>query len=187
MIHQVTSELQAKLRAKHCPFPVVDGPERLGQVSWRERVVLERDDNGDSFIAPKSQRDNPKQRAICVQGWKISIWAKSPNSNALEYEHCRRAEQVRDLVVCSLYEIAKVRCNGLGLGRGQFKTPEGLADSERNGGALYELLLTFERGIFDVTWQGEKAPEATIGENGLSVSHTTEVSIVGTEPEQSGC
>lgn len=169
MIHEIGRELQAALRAKGCPFNVVDGPEGQATTTYaRERIVIEHDEAGDSFGPTRSQSRNPRNRMIRNVGVKITIYAQSSASGALEFEHRRRAEHVLDLVLVALEKVITARHNGWVVKAGRFINPEDLAKSETIGGAVYELSFTVERGVFDTTFTNAARPEFTMGAGGIS-------------------
>lgn len=175
MIHEIGVELQAKLRAVRCPLPVVDGPEPTQTATnARERIVIEHDGD-DRFGPARSQHVNPKQRMTRAIGAKITIFAKSPEPGARPYEHRRRAEHILDLVLVAMGEVAAERKNAWAPTGGRFVRAPDLEASERPGGAVYELDLTFDRAVLVQTWAGEIRPEAALGAN--SIRSRTNVSL----------
>lgn len=181
MIHEIGIELQAHLRARGCPFAVVDR-ESMKTSSWaRERVVIEHDEDGDSFSNVVSQHKNPKHRMTRRIGAKLTIYAQSSKSGALEFEHRRRAEHVLDLVLGAMVEVAVARKNAWAPTRGRFVQPVDLEDSEKFGGVVYELAFTFDRAVHEQTWAGDIQPEMTLGANGIR--STTRVSLAGADDD----
>jgi hypothetical protein len=182
MIHEIGVELGAKLAARGCPLPVVDGPERTTVAGWgNERIVLEHDDAGDTFGPARSQRPNPKHRFTRNIGAKITIYAQETSSGAQAFEHRRRAEHVLDLVLVALEEVFILRRNGCSMKSGKFIEPEDSADSQSISGAAFELQFSFERAVMVATWTGSIQPEATVGPGGISsITHTTKASPAGT-------
>jgi hypothetical protein len=164
MIHEVGQDMLAQFQARGVPFAVVDGPEIIETTTYaRERVVIEHDPNGDDFAAARhSQQNTPPLRYTRKIGVKITIYAKATRPSAMYWEHKRRAEQVLDQVLCCLYQVAKSRQNLPNFKSGKFVYPEDLKASERPGGAKYELLLTFDRGVFDLPWSGIPAQQVTV-------------------------
>lgn len=192
MIHEIGVELSAKLKARGCPLPVVDGPERTGtSTGSRERIVIEYDENaGDRFGAVRSQRQNPKHRFTRAQGAKITIYAQSGAAGALEFEHRRRASHVLDLVLVAMDEVAIARTNAWAPTGGKFFTPVDMAMSEVIAGAAYELTFTFDRAVFTQTWAGDVQPQTTLGPDGVSITNTTNVTQANGPDDQSpevGC
>lgn len=179
MIHEIGKELQVELRANGCPLPVVDGPEPTKTVTWaRERIVIEyNDDVGDSFAAPKTQSVNPHTRLIAIVAYKISIYVQSPKVGAKVFEHRRRGNDVRDMVICALSKIARLRKNTVLFVHGDFFTPEDLVGSEAPAGAAYELHFTFDRAIEERTWTGATPEEFTIADGHMT--STTNVRLAG--------
>lgn len=175
MMHEIGVELAARFAATKTPIPVVDGPEQTKTATWgRERVVIERS-GSDSFDASRSQHINPKHRRTRTVGGKITIYAQSPLSGATNFEHERRAEAILDQVLVGLDYVAAARKNRWSPSRGQFVAPEHIKESERRGGAVYELQFTFDRAVIDRTWANEIRPEFTLGAGKLT--STTRVSM----------
>lgn len=176
MIHDVGVALQAKLRERGCPVIVVDGPERAKTATFaRERIVIE--ETADSFGPPLVTRGNPPRRFEAREGAKLTIYAQSPAAGALLFEHKERAKQIRNMALVALDDVIrgtfKSQWSQTG---GAFVPPDDLKDSEQPPGAVYELTFSIARGVFEVTWTGDKAPEGTLEH----VTSTTEVSINGT-------
>jgi hypothetical protein len=167
MIHEIGVELAAYLRANRVPFPVVDGPEGTESITFaRERIVIEHD-SSDSFNAPRSESINPKIRMIRDIGIKLSIFARSPAPGAADFEHRRRAENVLDAVLCGLHTVTVARRNGWTPKGGGFAKLVDREGSIVQGGALYELKATIERGVSERTWAGDINPEFAFGSDQL--------------------
>ncbi len=178
MIHEIGVELQAALRAQGCPFSVVDGPEQTQTTTYgRERIVIAHDDGGDSFSSPKGHAINPRLYGIRNIGVKITIYAQRVGVGATEFEHRRRAEQVIDMVIVALTDIAATRKNGFAIKGGKFVEPADLEKSTAAAGSVYELQLTWERGIAKRKWDGSKRPEAAVGDG--MITSATKVSLRG--------
>lgn len=181
MIHEIGVELQAYFKSKKCPFDVIDGPEIRGTSTFaRERVVIEHDPAGDSFVAKHKATTNPRSWGSRNIGVKITLYVKRPSKGATYWEHKRRAEALLDQVFCGLSNIAKERQNLVVFRSGKFIFPEDLKDSETPGGAAYELLLTFDRGIVETNWDGTAQPTATIGDGGVTIKNKTVVDATET-------
>lgn len=180
MIHEVGRELATKLKALGVPHEVVTGPEPTTTTTFaRERIVIEQTGR-DKFTHARSQHKNPDVRFICLQACRITIYAQSPRSGAQLFEHRRRANAVRDLVMCALEEVALTRKNGIAFGDGGFITPTDLAATELAQGAVYELSFTFERGVGKRKFTtGEVNTVKTIGPGGVSITSTTKLSLQG--------
>lgn len=186
MIHQLGAELQAALVAVSCPIPVVDGPEPTSTTTWgRERIVIARDEDGDSFGPVRSQHKNPKQRMVRNVGGKVTIYAQSAKAGAMRFEHERRAELLLDVVLVALADVIIARPSGWTVGKGKFIQPPDLEKSERPAGAVYELTFTVERGVAKRTWAGDISPEHTLGEGGLT--SCTHVSSQGGSENETAC
>jgi hypothetical protein len=182
MIHEVSVDLAANLKAQGCPIVVVDGPEPTKTATFgRERIVIEHADS-DSYAPPWSQQRNPHKCMTRNIGAKLTIYAKSPKAGALVFEHRRRCEQILDMVLCALSKVAAVRKHNGGFlpTGGRFITPADLEASERPGGAVYELNFAVQRAVNDVTWSGDAQPEATVGGvDGVGFNNSTRVSVNG--------
>jgi hypothetical protein len=188
MIRELTIELQRELRKRGCPFTVLEREASKTTTFGRERIVLEHDEGGDRFGPPRSQTKNPKGRFTRTIGLKLTIYAQSNKSGALEFEHRRRAEEALDQVLIALAHVAADRHNAFVPGSGRFKPADDLAGSDRHGGAVYELSFTFDRAVTERTWVGEIQPEATIGgADGVTVTSTTKVSRPGGDEDETAC
>jgi hypothetical protein len=180
VIHEIGVELEAALKAKGCSmFPVADGPEATATTTFaRSRIVIAHDEGGDAFSPVRSQSSGKaKHRFTRAIGCKITIYAQDPRAGARPFEHRRRAERVLDLVLVALAGIAATRKNALSVKGGRFVQPDDLAKSEEIGGAVYELLFTFDRAVIDRTWAGAERAEATLASG--SITSTTKVSLKG--------
>ncbi len=177
MIREIGRELEQFLRAKGCPLPVVDGPEATGTTTWgRQRIVIQYDGE-DAITRPTTQSLNPKLYYIINYGAKLTIYAQSRNAGAKLFEHRRVALQARDLLLVALDRVAAARSNSWVPKGGRFIVPEDLKDSEVQAGAVYEISFTFDRGVEDRTWDGEKYPEGSAA----GLTHTTFINGIETE------
>ena len=190
MIHNLGVLLQADLRTRGCPLPVVDGPEgRKGQAMTfvPERIVLERA-GGDGYSPGKGTNIPGARRAAWFRdvGVKATIYVKSPRAGATTFEHYERAEHVLDMVITSLEHVCKsdtIRA-AYALTGGEFLVPEDLETTERPNGAAYELRFSINRGISVETWAGAGPVTTTVGDvDGVTVSTTTRVSLDGDDFE----
>ena len=168
MIHELRTEIAARLALQKCPVPIIDGPERTKTTTGaRERIVIEHDDDaGDTVSSTRSQHRNPKVRMIRNIGAKITIYAQATNAGAADWEHKRRADHIADLVLVALNYVLKVRRNEYTITKSGFIPVEDLAASEVIAGARYQIKFTFERAVNEQTWAGDARPEgspATIG------------------------
>ena len=163
MIHDIGCAVAAQIKSKGCPFEVVDGPEfRKTNTFARERIVIEQDPAGDSFTARHQADKNPRTRLTRNTGIKLTIYAQEPSKGANYFEHRERAEHVLDMVLCAIDIVRTESKNLVVFKSGKFIYPEDLQTSETPGGAIYELLFTFDRGVADRTWAGAGLPTATI-------------------------
>ena len=189
MIHEIAVNLGEILAERGCPIPVIDGPEfRTTTTFARERIVVEHDPAGDSF-GPRHRADTgPRTRLTRLTGVKITIYTQKTTKGAIYWEHVRRAEHALDLVLISIDIIAKIRQNLVVFKSGKFVYPEDLKESETPGGAVYELLLTFDRGVAERNWDGTGGPTAIITDvypnsgTGVTLQSTVNATgIAGTE------
>lgn len=188
MIHDIGADLATQLSANNCPFPVVDGPEFRPTTTFaRERVVIEHDMHaGDSF-GPRRRADrNPRTRMTRLTGVKVTIYAQAPNKGAMYWEHIYRAEHVLDMVLIAIDVIAKERQNLVVFKSGKFVIPDDLAKSETPGGAVYELLFTFDRGVADRTWTGAALPTTVVSPAMLNAPALTFSALAHTITRDSG-
>lgn len=185
MIREIGVELQAQLRLQGVPLAVLDGPEQNKTTTWgRERIVIEYDgDSADAFGPGRSQHLNPRVRHEAIEACKVTIYAQSGRAGALVAEHRRRAKNLRDQVINALDLVAARRKNGWKLSGGRFVVPEDLKDTERAGGAVYELTFQWARAIEVRTFVGEKQPEGNI----TSVGHTTLVRTTDADAGEVAC
>lgn len=179
MLYAIARELETALRAQHVPIPVVFGPEPAESIgTGRERIVFEYAGQGaDSIAPPKTQHPNPRMPLIRNQGARVRIFARANVSNATWHEHAERGEQILDHVLAELDAIVRRRKNAITYGSGGFIE---LLDAEGSlvwSGAVYELDVAIDRGVFRKTWEGDKRPEAVIGgAGGVTLTSTTKVS-----------
>jgi hypothetical protein len=159
MIHEIGRELDAKLRAKGCPFKVIDR-EVTKPTAWKNVVVIE--DMPDTVGPARSQSLNPKRYFTRYLGGKLTIYAQSTKTGALEFEHKRIAHQVVDLALVALRKIGAERRQPVVIGRSEFVKIADLEKSERPAGVVYELEFTVERAVEDRTWVGAAAPEGAL-------------------------
>ena len=186
MIHELGAELAARIGEKGCPFGVVDGPEPTTQAGgWgRERIVIEHDTSGSASFGPaRSQSINPKHRHVAVEGYKLTIYAKSAHPGATVFEHRRRATKVRNVVVAAMDYVAAVRKNRWLPTAGTFITPPDLVGAEKPGGAVYELKFTYESPIEERTFADATAEEFTV--DATNLESTAEASLYRGEDDDS--
>lgn len=182
MIHAIGVALQQKLEALGVPLPVVDGPESSETVTFgRERIVIARDGD-DQPLAVRSQRPNPKHRAVRGVPVKITVYAQHAEDGAMRWEHEDRADHIVDLVIVALGDVASQTAPIFNVWRWTrvgFVTPPLLEGTERPGGAIAELSCVFERAVFEKDWKRVIAPEMTMGANGTGIQTARKVSRDG--------
>jgi hypothetical protein len=169
VIHEIGVELQAQLQSKLCPIPVIDGPEFRPTATFaRERIVIERDmSSTDGYAQPgtgaRHRADvNPRTLMTRVIAVKLTLYVKNPSAGSTYWEHQRRLDTLLDMVLCGLYNVVKPRQNLLTIRSGKYVLPEDLKASETPGGAVYELLVTIDRGVADRNWDGTAEPTYTV-------------------------
>jgi len=186
-LHAIGSALAAYLATQGCPLTVVYGPELPTTTFGRERIVLEHAVGAkDSFGAPRGLHVNAKHRHTVTDNYKLTIYVRSAASGAKPFEHRERARAVREVVVAGLDYVAATRKNRWSPQSGSLITPPDLAATELPGGAVYELLFTYETPIRVVTFANAARPEGDIG----AITSTTEVAITGaleSDPHETAC
>lgn len=166
MIHQIGEELAAALAAQGVPFPLVHGPEPTTSTSaTRARIVIEEpfDAKRDSFGPPKAVHPNPRMPLIAFDAARLRIFARSNVTGPSWHDHARLARKVRDHVLCELDYIVRARKNTMTIRSGGFVTLVDAKGSSVWNGAVYELDVEIDRGIFRTKWTGEAREEVTIG------------------------
>ncbi len=172
MIHEIVKELASEVAARKCPVRVLER-ETTTTTTWgRERIVID-EPGPDQFLASRGVHVNPPHRRAWIMGCTAMIFAQATRAGALEWEHRRRAREIAETVIAGLYAIARKRRNALDLRSGQFVTIPDLEQSERFAGVLYVVSFGFERPVRDQDFNGEVAPEATLGD--VAIRNTTNV------------
>jgi hypothetical protein len=175
-IHDVGAALQAYLRVQGCPLDVVDGPEGTRTTTaGRERIVIEHDSGQASFDGPRGLHLNARHAYTAIDPYKITIYARSARSGALQFEHRSRALLVREVVLAGLRYVSAVNKNRFLPKSGAFTDVGDLVKSEANGGAVYEMTVTYELPIRVVTFAGEAQPEGALS----NMTSRTKVSRTG--------
>lgn len=183
MIHEIGVELKAALAANDCPIVVVDGPEHgESVVTPRERIVIERDFGApEPVVGPKGAGRNPQHAYDRQLAAKVTIYAQSPKSGALYFEHLRRLDDIVDEVLIGLRKVLTVRKNG-GFGIGAGKLVE-LADAKGTrvtNFAVYEVPFMVPRAVEVRTWTGDALAEVAIGgAGGVVITSVTRVTQQG--------
>ena len=182
MIREIAREVTAHLRARGVPLEVVvDESSNVGTNTFaRERAVLAYAEGpaSDRFGEVRSQRSRDQQYFTAQNGYVLTIYAKSPVSGALPFEHQRRARKFLTQLLIAFTDVAVIRRNSWSPTAGGFVPTVDLEASEKPGGARYVLSFTFDQGIIPCTWNDELAPTVTFGAgpDGVSISSTTKVS-----------
>lgn len=166
MMHEIGVALQSKLRARGCPFTVVDR-EGTKPTTWaRDRIVIEHVLGGDAFTNTISQRSNPKHRMQMASAGQITIYAQSAKAGALPFEHENRALRVVDMVLVAMSEIlAEEKATSTWVpDGGGFVKPEDFEGTERFGGAVYQIVFHVPRAVQVRDWDGDAAETVTVTE-----------------------
>jgi hypothetical protein len=180
MIYAISRELAAALKKQGVPFPVVFGPEPNVAGAAVERVVIEQpvDEKRDAIEAPRAAHPNPRMPLVRQQAVRVRIFARSPVAGAAWHDHAERAEDVLDHVLGELDTIVRGRRNVIAYGSGGFVAPVDAKGSSVWGGAVYEIDLTIDRGVFRRTWTGAARPTVALGAGGAGgIKSTTKVSM----------
>jgi hypothetical protein len=179
MLYEIAKEVQTALEAKGVPHRVVYGPERAPTQVTNARIVIERDrETGDVWNAPRSRTANPKMLGVRSVGAIVRIFAKSSKAGAGVHEHEREADILADQIAVALHKVIRARntlysVQRAGLLSAQAAQMQGL---ESWPGAIYEVRLSIDRGVYDTTWAGASKSTATMGgAHGVSIGHTLTV------------
>lgn len=179
MLAAISDQLREALQAdaRKVPYPVHYGTEfPTPGVSSTSHIVLFVDRaSGDVFAAPTSVNRNPQHRANVDEGAVCRIFARSNKSGARERDHEALARAIRDQVIVALQAIVSARKNGPWIPRtGRFLSASELGETvESWPGVVYEMKFSVSRSVLDVTYQGESADEATMGDSGFGIETTT--------------
>lgn len=184
MIREIAKEVNELLEAKGVPIKVlVDEPVNESSTTFaRERAVLAHADGpgADRFSGVLSQRSRDQQYFVREAGYTLTIYAKSPKSGALYFEHQRRANDFLDQLLIAFSIVAGTRRNSFVPTAGGFVASADLEGSPHPGGARYVLAFTFSRAVIPRTWDGELAPTVTFGDGSspsdVTIKSTTKVS-----------
>lgn len=180
--------LDAALAARGVPFRVSDGPEPTGATSYRDRIVIEDRQGGDTFTRAGTRHGNPPSPFTRTVAARVKIYAQSTIQGATYAHHKGRAEAALEHVMCAMDTIVR---GGKGQWRptgGGFDVPSDLAGSQVRSGALYVLEFDLDRAIVDaVSWTVDAASEFTLAAG--SIASTTNVFATGNEdaPAETGC
>lgn len=192
MLYAIARELGDALKAQGVPFPVVFalGREPTDSIGTaRERIVFEQklDQKSDQIVPIVGVHKNARMPFVRQQAATIRIFARSSASGAKSNEHAERAEQVLDHVLAELNEIVRARRNALACGASGFVSLADEKGASAYSGAIYELDITIDRGVYRTTWAGDKRPEATFGPGGVGIRSTTKVSLGGGDAPETAC
>ena len=151
MIHTITLALATALKAKGVPFDCVYGPSPVPSTVGATRVYVMRDYSADEALQPPRVRsESPRQFAVRGVPMVVRIFAKATMGGAALYDHEALADSIADQVQTELHKIIRaiptlytpVRA-GL---TSDLETTDGWA------GAVYEIRMTVDRGVFDTRW-----------------------------------
>ncbi len=178
MIYAIMRDVETALRAKGCPIPFGYGPERNAPGSLTHaRIVFERSAAPEAYEIVRSQRSNPRQRAVLPMAATVRVYAQSTLAGAGVHDHERLADKACDALVCAAYDVISAR-------KAMWITPirrrTTAAELELIGlqtwpGVAYEMTFTFQRGVADVDWSGEALETADLSD----MSGTDAITQVG--------
>lgn len=177
MMHAVFLELQAELKSRGVPFEMLHGPSRVQLQPGSIRIVFERDrQSGDQVLGPRSEHRNPHAINVRAIGFVIRVFAQSTKAGACNYDHEDVVDNVVDCIVSAMRVVtAKARtmmrwtsCKMLS------KTDLAALDIESWPGAAYELCGQIDRGVFDLPYRRDAAPE--VAWSSIAHENTTNVS-----------
>lgn len=158
-IRGVFLELRDALSAKGLPAEWVTygpPPSDAAKVGGTRLYVARDTVQGDQVNPPRSNHQNPRQYAVRAIGIVVRIHAQSTIEGAARYDHEALADQIADLVHVALHKV-------VGAARTTWRVTRAgiVADQTTDGwnGCVYELRAQIDRGVADVTFTGDAAPE----------------------------
>lgn len=173
MTHEVFVLLRTALKAKGVPFECVYGPQQVPDTVGATRIEMFRDyESGETLNASRAVHRNPRMVRTRLTPAVVRIFARSTIKGAQRHDHERLADRLADLCLVALHDIAREQRVPMNVQRAGL-----VADATTDGwaGVVYELRLTIERGVFDLTYQGAAANEASL----TAASGRTDVDIDG--------
>lgn len=173
MIHEIFVLLRTALAAKGVPFVPTYGPQPVPDTVGATRIEMFRDYSaGDQINAPRGVHRNPRMVRTRVTSAVVRIFARSTLKGAQRHDHERLADTLADLCLVALHDIAREQRAPITVARAGL-----VADATTDGwaGVVYELRIAVERGVFDTTYQGAAATEATL----TAASGVTSVDVDG--------
>lgn len=190
MLYGIAHRVEAALKARGIPFPVVYGPERTDTTTLgtRTRIVIERDREGGDSVGPaRSVHTNPNMRAVRAVGAVARVFAKSERAGAGVQDHEGVADKLVDRLHVALDSIIRSDQTLWAVSSAKLLNANEL---EQRGlktwpGVVYEIKFSVDRGVFDTDWTGEAAPEAELGAD--SISSTTTVKLNGVGGGETAC
>jgi len=117
VISETVDAVQARIKGKGFPYPVIVGPETFKREGFMGAIVIERDlDTGDRTQLPigwkrvtGDQAEPAASRAIVMWQRRVAviatIYARSSKAGARANEHQVECDRVRDGVLCALTEV----------------------------------------------------------------------------------
>lgn len=151
MIHTICLRLAAALKAKGVPFDVVYGPSPVPSTVGATRVYVMRDYGADEALQPpRARKEAPRMFAVRGVPMLVRIFARATAESAMLAEHEALADALADQVQTELHKIIRAIPTLYALTRAglvsDMETTDGWA------GAVYEIRLTVDRGVFDTLW-----------------------------------
>ncbi|HEU4431454.1 MAG TPA: hypothetical protein VFT98_22025 [Myxococcota bacterium] len=197
MIYALARDIDAELRTRGVPFPVLYGPEgRTTTALTRNRIVIERprERGADSTSGPRSQHNNPGIVNVRAVAAVVRIFAQSTVAGAAVQDHEDLADAAADMFEAALYKVTKsakwrtlytLPAWGL-LGQAELQ----LLELTTWNGVVYEARFTVDRGVKNaLTWTAPSRPEKEfgVGADKVGITSTTQVTINGQGSPETGC
>ena len=174
MLLAISYQLRTALTAAGVPYPVVYGPEQLGQtVMAKPHIVLERDrQSGDALRPPTTHRRNPRLDHVRAIGATLRVFARSTTAAPGPGDHEREADRIVDQCLVALRGIVSARRTMWELRSAKLLTVE---EAEAIGletwpGVIYEVRFAVDRGVTALGWAEAAAAAGAAGTNAADES-----------------
>lgn len=191
MLHGIALRVDAALKKRGVPFPVVYGPERQDStVASSSRIVIERDRKNRDVVGPaRAVHTNPNMRSVRTVACVARVFAKSNRAGAGHQDHEGVCDVLVDLLDCALDEVIRSDQTLWQATGGKLLGADELAAQGLKTwpGVVYEYWFTIDRGACDRTFAGEAAPEASVGDGGVVLQSTTKVKVNGVGDPETAC